>query len=125
MWLHKLGLDILSDWRSNQASKNPIWLGVYISQSIHGTGIFTYIYHKNQLSVGEYTYMDSIKNRMGTESQRTPKLRSSYLDTQVCSGSVKRGSDRWRFLGIHVSRRPFRGVIRKVGGCFHSRGQDS
>ncbi len=25
------------------------------------------------------------------------------LDTQVFSGSVKRGSDRWRFLGIHLN----------------------
>ena len=35
--------------------------------------------------------------------QRTPfsKLRSSYLDTQVCSGSVDRGSC-WRFLGYFV-----------------------
>ena len=26
-----------------------------IPQRIHGTGIFTYIYHKNQLNVGKYT----------------------------------------------------------------------
>ena len=37
--------------------------------------------------------------------QRTPfsKSRSSMLellDTKVSSGSVKRGSDRWRFLGV-------------------------
>ena len=37
----------------------------------------------------------------GAESQQTPfsKLLLELLDTQVFSGSVKRGSVRWRFLG--------------------------
>ena len=30
-----------------------VWM--YHSQRIHGTGIFTYIYHKNQPHVGKYT----------------------------------------------------------------------
>ena len=43
--------------------------------------------------------LHSIKNRMGPY-QRTPKkVAIKLLDTQVFSGSVKRGSDRWRFLG--------------------------
>ena len=31
---------------------------------------------------------------------RDGKLRKELLDTQVCSGSVTRGSDRWEFFGI-------------------------
>ena len=29
--------------------------GCFNTHMLHGTGIFTYIYHKNQLNVGKYT----------------------------------------------------------------------
>ena len=34
------------------------------------------------------------------DTTREPMVVIELLDTQVCSGSVKRGSDRWRFLGV-------------------------
>ena len=49
-------------------------------------------------SIGAVTYNPSTKMN-GSESQRTPQL-LELLDTHVFfSGSVKRGSDRWRLLG--------------------------
>ena len=50
--------------------------------------------------------------------QRTPfsKVPIELLDTEVFSGSVTRGSDRWRFLGnIHISKGFFSGMSL---GCF-------
>ena len=59
--------------KSSPSKNPPIWeifLGkrfwfnismhpIYITHRIHGTGIFTYIYHKNQLNVGKKTIYGS------------------------------------------------------------------
>ena len=47
-------IDILNhNWHIEIFHDNS-WID-YISHRIHGTGIFTYIYHKNQPNVGRYT----------------------------------------------------------------------
>ena len=65
-----------------------IWKNaIFKSHSIHGAGIFTYIYHKNQLNVGTYaspSYMDAMG--MGV-SRRLKWLFSLKFFTPWCSES--------------------------------------
>ena len=46
----------------NISAKKIYTYHVFKSHRIHGTGLFTYIYHKNQLNVGKYTIHGSSGN---------------------------------------------------------------
>ena len=52
----------LEYWYMNISAKKIYTYHVFKSHRIHGTGLFTYIYHKNQLNVGKYTIHGSSGN---------------------------------------------------------------
>ena len=84
-------------------------------------GIFTYIYHKNQLSLGEYTIH-------GFHQKLNGDLTNQVAIELFRYSGLFGVRETWVLLEISWNPvlRPFRGVIRKVGEwCFHSRGQDS
>ena len=73
---------IFGPLKSNQVASSPFvagsWTWWTISHRIHGTGIFTYIYHKHQPHVGKYTIHGSYgyENQSGEKNKNKNSARA-------------------------------------------------
>ncbi len=97
----------------------------YCSHGIHGSGIFTYIYHKDQLNVGKYT----IHGSYGVErwwKYGVDFICSSLSTKKICDVPYKRQGLRFRvllskccfpYMSFKLSRLTFVAVFANGGVC--------